>query len=272
MESLSDYLSDALNYLGASMEANRAKSHPADNLRAAVSSLQKAKEQSMGRNDETGRQSSQRIIKAVGILEELADKEKGQDLGVAESLPKNQLNLRPERDALLLIGWTLADNALSLVDDTNSIYTWDEALNVVHNPVASSNLGKIKIVAPNSEPMPQNIPEIDRTVLKISKERVKARDLILADGSIDGSETFVSDMANTEDCWLLPVNSNMACKSQTQILSMQERPRWKTEIVEPPMRGINNEDPIKIIDDQIIDEKQQEASPQRSEGKSWRGN
>ena len=263
-----DYLSDALNYLGASMEANRAESHPADNLRAAVSSLQKAKEQSMGRNDETGRQSSQRIIKAVGILEELSDKEKRQDLGVAESLPKNQLNLRPERDALLLIGWTLADNALSLVDDTNSIYTWDEALNVVHSPVASSNLGKTKIVAPNSEPMPQSIPEIDRKVLKISKERVKARDLILADGSIDGSETFVSDMANTEDCWLLPVNSNMACKSQTQILSMQERPRWKTEIVEPPMRGINNEDPIKIIDDQIVDEKQQEASPKEARARA----
>ncbi|NTV28010.1 MAG: hypothetical protein HGA93_04955, partial [Methanothrix sp.] len=87
-------------------------------------------------------------------------------------------------------------------------------------------------------------------------------------GSIDGSEALVSDMANTEDCWLLPVNSNMVCKSQTQILSMQERPRWKTEIVEPPMRGINNEDPIKIIDDQIIDEKQQEASPKEARARA----
>ena len=48
----------------------------------------------------------------------LANKEKGQDLDESVSLPKNQLNLRPEREALLLIGWTLADNALSLVDDT----------------------------------------------------------------------------------------------------------------------------------------------------------
>ena len=258
---VNDYLCDALRNLGASMEANRARSHPADNLNAAASSLRKANEQSLAGKDENGRLNAQRIIEAAEILEVLANKEKGQDLDESVSLPKNQLNLRPEREALLLIGWTLADNALSHVDDTDTIYTWDDALNVVHNPVASSNHGNIEIFEPQAEPMPQSIPKTDRTVLEISNERVKARDLILADGTIEASEAFVSDMANTEDCWLLPVNSSVICKRQAQIHSMQERPRWKTEIVEPPVRGLNNEDPIKIIDDLGINEKQPKANP-----------
>jgi tetratricopeptide (TPR) repeat protein len=257
-----DYLCDALHNLGASMEANGARSHPADNLNAAASYLRKAKEQPLSGKDENGRLNSQRMIEAAEILEVLANKEKGQDLDESAPLPKNQLNLRPERDALLLIGWTLADNALSLVDDTDIIYTWDDALNVVHNPVANSYLGTVEIFERKAEPMHQVIPKTDRTVLEISNERVKARDLVLADGTIEASEAFVSDMANTQDCWLLPVNSGVACKSQTQICSMQERPRWKTEIIEPPMRGVNNEDTTKIISDRAINEKHPTASPE----------
>jgi tetratricopeptide (TPR) repeat protein len=255
-----DYLCDALSSLSASMEANRTRSHPADNLSVAASSLRKAIEQSLAEKDETGWQNSQRMNDAAEILEGLANKENGQDLGGSGSRPAIQLNLRPEKEALLLIGWTFTDKALSLIDDTDIIRTWDDSLNIVHNPVARSDHGSINNKEPRTELKPQKNPKTDGTVLGITKERAKARDLILADGTVEASETFASDMANAKGCWLLPVNTGMACKSKDHISSMQERPRWKTEIVEHPIRGINGEDPLKIIEDRVIDEKQQKAS------------
>ena len=82
---VNNHLCEALRYLGASMEANRARSHPADNLNAAASSLRKAKEQSLAGKDENGRLNSQRMIEAAEILEGLANKEKGHDLDESAS-------------------------------------------------------------------------------------------------------------------------------------------------------------------------------------------
>jgi tetratricopeptide (TPR) repeat protein len=254
------YLCDALQNLSASIDAIRTRKAPTETLKAAASSLRKAKDASNKMEKETGRRNAQKLIEAAEILEGLANNENGRDKDESAPHIQDVFNFRPEREALLLIGWALINNALSVVDDTDTVFTWDDTLNMeVHSPANSIIKENIKIKELKEEPIPQTIPVADRPNIEISKERARTRDLILADGTVEASEVFVSEMANPEPCYLVPVTASMVCKTNSQHID-QDKPLWKAEVVEAPIKTQQYEILIKDTIGQGIDAERKEES------------
>ena len=87
----------------------------------------------------------------------------------------SQLSFGPERDALLLIAEVMIDGLLEEIDDGSTIFTWDEALNLVPEIGKFIGAEKIKIDELEAEPNPEPIAESDLPDLEISPERSVAR-------------------------------------------------------------------------------------------------
>ena len=133
---------------------------------------------------------------------ENAGKEKSANMiaEAAEILEGSAANVNGQcQTALLLIAEAMASNSLSEIDDSNSIITWDDFL--------------------QTEPTPKPITKKDLPVLEISKEKFKARDLILA------------------DCRLASIKADVTCKSFSQLFLHKD----------------GNNEPIETLGDQDYD-------------------
>jgi hypothetical protein len=194
-------------------------------------------------NDLNGR-AARRLSEAAGILERQASKDIGH---VQDEMRHGQLNFGPERDALLLIAEVIVDNLLEEIEEGNTIFTWDEALNLIPEPGKCMGAEKINIDELEAGPNPEPIAESDLPSLEISPERSFARNMILADGSLEASEVYVSEIVNPEEGWLVPVSASLPCKSYSRVLSPPNGRQFRGETsmtAEPEMDIIGRDEAL----------------------------
>jgi tetratricopeptide (TPR) repeat protein len=120
-------ISDALNALGAAIKDEQLRRSPADNLKAAASSLRKAEKRFNAYGTLIGYNSSISLGKAAGLIEDLI----AADSGSIKTPPTNiseLINYRAHRAALLQIGWVLIRNSLPSIDKTDHLYSWNESM------------------------------------------------------------------------------------------------------------------------------------------------
>jgi tetratricopeptide (TPR) repeat protein len=227
-------LCDALRNLSASIEAKRNRGDPGEKLMAAAADLRRAEKRFIVMERDPGLQSAEEIGEAAKIIEELASTENGPGQAKSASIHKDHLSFKPERDTLLLIGRVLARNTLSELDDADAIYTWDESLNLVKKSDEGKASRHLETDGLEAEPLPAPIPETDRPVLEVSKDRAEAQEMILADHAAEASEILVSEVESAKDGWLVPVKASIACESHGQIQLYPQKPLTKVvEIVKP---------------------------------------
>jgi tetratricopeptide (TPR) repeat protein len=227
-------LYDALRNLSASLEAEKSRRDSVEKLRAAASDLRRAEKRFTVKERNPGLQSAVEIGEAAKIIEELASKKDASVQPESASILKDQLNFKPERDALLLVGRVLAKNALLELDDANIVYTLDESLNLVKGSREVKASKPLEIDRLEAEPAPDPFPDTDSPVLEVSKERAEAQEVILADHAAEASEVFVSEVEGAENGWLVPVKASIACESHGQMQVFPDKPLTKVvEIVEP---------------------------------------
>jgi tetratricopeptide (TPR) repeat protein len=210
----SSCLCTGLGNFSVSIEAERSRTDPAEQLYAAASNFRSAGKHFLAAEmDPKGRFAS-KLSLAAGILEVQASREwPSQD-----ELRNDQLSFGPERDALLIIAEVMADSLLAEIDDECPIFIWDEALNLMPETGKSIGAEKIKIDELEAEPNPEPIDESDLPNLEISPEMSIARGLILADGTLEASEVHVLEIINPEEGWLVPVGASMPCRSYGQVI------------------------------------------------------
>ena len=123
------------------------------------------------------------IAGAAKILEEAARGYAG-EIREAEtpSAGGKELSFQPEKEALLLMAGAMASDSLSRIEDSDSLNP------MVGTEKVESPL-KIDINDLRAEPKADPIAKTDLPALEISKERCEATDLILADGTLEASES-----------------------------------------------------------------------------------
>ncbi len=124
-------ISEALKNLSAAIGAEKARKEPGENLSASASDLRKALEQFSAEGSDLGNRSAQKIDEAARILEELAGRATASSGAQSRSSIADQLNYRPQKEALVSIAWVLIENLLAELDDAFACYLWDESLNLV---------------------------------------------------------------------------------------------------------------------------------------------
>ncbi len=208
-------LSTGLGNFVASIEAERSRIDPSLKLYEAASNFSSAGKHFLATEKGLNGRAAHMLSEAAGILERQANKDNGH---VQDEKRHSQLNFGPERDALLLIAKVILDNLLEEIEDGNKIFTWDEALNLMPEPGKRLGAEKINIDELEAEQNPEPISESDLPSLEISPERSVARGMILADGTLEESEVYVSEIVNPEEGWLVPVSACLPCKSYGQVL------------------------------------------------------
>ncbi len=208
-------LSTGLGNFVASIEAERSRIDPSLKLYEAASNFRSAGKHFLATEKGLNGRAAHMLSEAAGILERQANKDNGH---VQDEKRHSQLNFGPERDALLLIAKVILDNLLEEIEDGNKIFTWDEALNLMPEPGKRLGAEKINIDELEAEQNPEPISESDLPSLEISPERSVARGMILADGTLEESEVYVSEIVNPEEGWLVPVGACLPCKSYGQVL------------------------------------------------------
>jgi len=208
-------LSTGLGNFVASIEAERSRIDPSLKLYEAASDFRSAGKHFLATENDPNGRAANRLSEAAGILERQASKDNGH---VQDEMRHSQLNFGPERDALLLIAEVIVDNLLKEIDEGNTIFTWDEALNLMPEPGKCMGAEKINIDELEAEPDPEPIAESDLPSLEISLERSVAKSMILADGTLEASEVYISEIVNPEEGWLVPVSASLPCKSYGRVL------------------------------------------------------
>ncbi|MEI6103548.1 MAG: tetratricopeptide repeat protein [Methanothrix sp.] len=176
-EEAGGFLCQALKDINASVDMQRSGRDATEKLQAAAVALRQAEKNLDGKES-----SANRIAQAAEILEGPAANVSGQC-----------------QAALQLIAGVMMSNSLNKIDDSNSIFTWDESLYL--SPVTEKGEFVVNIkINDLHEPESEPIAKTDLPVLEVSKEGYVAKDLILADG------------------WLVPIKVDLACKSYGQLL------------------------------------------------------
>lgn len=199
-------LCQALKNINAAMVGPGSGRDPAEKLQAAAAALRQAEGHFAAAENDGKEISAKEIAEVAEILERPA-------ANVSEQCQK----------ALLLIAGAMASNSLSKIDDSNSMLLWDDSLRLLPMIENGESAVNTRINDLQTEPILQSIAKTDLPLLEISKEGRRAKSPILADGSLDASEAFVSGVANPEDGWLVPIKADMACKSSGQLLLPAKR-------------------------------------------------
>ena len=243
-------LSTGLGNFIASIEAERSRIDPSLKLYEAASNFRSAGKHFLAAENDLNGRAARRLSEAAGILERQASKDNGH---VQDEMRHSQLNFGPERDALLLIAEVIVDNLLEEIDDGNTIFTWDEALNLIPGPGKCMGAEKINIDELEAEPNPEPIAESDLPSLEISPERSVARGMILADGTLEASEVYVSEIVNPEEGWLVPVSASLPCKSYGQVLLPPKGQQFRGDsiTVKPEMEIVERDE---VLNEGSIDE------------------
>jgi hypothetical protein len=159
------------------------------------------------------------IAGAAKILEEAARGYAG-EVREAEtpSAGGKELSFQPEKEALLLLASSMASDSLSRIEDSDSLNPM-VGTEKVESPV------QIDINHLRAEPKADPIARTDLPALEISEERCEAMDLILADGTLEASES-VPETANDGKGWLAPIKADMACRDYCQLLLPPNREQY----------------------------------------------
>jgi len=210
------FLCEALKSINAGIQARISGRDPAPELLAGAAALRQAKEHPRAA-EIGGEESSARMIAgAAKILEEAAKGFAG-EVREAEtpSAGGKELSFQPEKEALLLMAGAMASDSLSRIEDSDSLNPM-VGTEKVESPV------QIDINHLRAEPKADPIARTDLPALEISEERCEAMDLILADGTLEASESAI-EMANAGKGWLAPIKSDMACRSSCQLFLPPKR-------------------------------------------------
>lgn len=211
----------ALEGFLASVNAERTSADPINSLNAAIEELRHAGKHLSAMKKDPKERDARRLIEAAAILEGQKSRNDISALGGEEDISRNQICFGPERDALLLIAAALANILLDQIDDTREILTWDESLNLIPNDKRI----QIDIVEGEGDECDKDeglSSEMDEDYkmlpdLEISEDRAQAQDLILADGTVEPSEFYFSEIVYPTESWLVPVSGNAICRKGNPI-------------------------------------------------------
>jgi tetratricopeptide (TPR) repeat protein len=150
-------LCDALKSLGGAIDAERQRKDPSSQIKAAVSNLKMAKRGFEDTETDQGNDYALRISKASSLLEGLTNvNSKGFMDGSASDL----LNYRAHREALLMVGWILAKDAIDRVSRTDRVYVWDDSQSpMVIKSERASEVFETDHAVDSSRKVPEPIPE-----------------------------------------------------------------------------------------------------------------
>ena len=230
------FLCEALKNINAGIQARISGRDPAPELLAAAAALRQAKEHTRAA-ERGGEESSARMIaRAAKILEEAA-RGFAEEVREAEtpSAGGREISFQPEKEALLLLAGAMASDSMSKID-INDL---------------------------RAEPKADPIARTDLPALEISEERCEAKDLILADGTLEASES-VPETANDGKGWLAPVKTDMACRSSCQLLLPPKREQYNV-LTHTPLQSVDKfEESINEPGEGTFDQDRHDA-PQESE-------
>ena len=125
------YICDALRNIGASIDAESGRKDPAEKLKATAAGLRRAESRFSAGERDLDKLSAAKINCAAKIIEGFVNSASEGGQAQSSAQPRDRLNFKPEKDALLLISGILADNAFLEIDNTEKIYTWDDSLHPV---------------------------------------------------------------------------------------------------------------------------------------------
>jgi tetratricopeptide (TPR) repeat protein len=123
---------DALRSLRGAIEAERQRKDPSLQLKATVSNLERAKRAFEKAGTDRGNDYALKISKAASLIEGLMNDTPPSGLGQKDGAVSDMLNYRAHREALLMVGWILAKDAIGRINITDRAYVWDDS----QSPVA----------------------------------------------------------------------------------------------------------------------------------------
>ena len=219
----------ALEGFLASMNAERTAEDPANTLNSAVEELRHAGKHLSALKKDPRDRDARRLMEAAAILEGQKSSNDISGLAGEEDGSDNLICYGPERDALLLIAGAMANSLLEQIDDTREILTWDESLNLIPNEKrveidfveedVEKDIEKYGEGCERDEGISSDLEEDYEMLpdLEISEDRMQAQDLILADGTVEPSEFYLSEIVYPTENWLVPVRGSTLCKKGNPI-------------------------------------------------------
>ncbi len=249
----------ALDSFLASTNLERTAEDPAKSLNAAAEQLRHAgKHLSLLKKDPKERD-ARRLIEAAAILEGQTDKS---DTSCEDEKRCNQICFGPERDALLLIAGAMANSLLEQIDDTSEILSFDESLNLIPNEkrieldIDEETAEECAIDEAINADLETDF-QIPLPDLEVSEDRALAQEMILADGSVESSEFYLSEIVYPTENWLVPVTANTPCKKGNPLgfHSWRQSQYYGSGgfgHLERPEKGIEKDD--EVIDTGLLEE------------------
>ncbi|MDD1761565.1 MAG: hypothetical protein LUQ59_04970, partial [Methanothrix sp.] len=203
----------ALKGINAGIEAERSAKDPAERFQAAASELLYAKDLLDRAGTGKGRRCTELIENAAAILKESASKSGEEGLEDGSERSGKRIFCRDERAALLAIAGAMAAHSLERIGEESEMLAWDEALHLLP---ASEPIERADLPA-------QETTEDDVSEEMDSRQKIRAKEQILADGCRGGIRTSVDETENADEGFLLTVKSDMACQSTGQLLLPEDR-------------------------------------------------
>jgi len=245
-------LSNALQNLGASIEAEKARRDPAEKLIRTVNDLRAAKRLFASQNTGDGKDSASKADRAANIIEGWENALAARRETNSQSSTSDVMDFRPHRSALLLIGWMLANSTLQEVDDTTACYSWDESLNLVDGPLDLKAAKDIEVDRSDKEPEPNSIIKACRPLLVLCRDGPSAEEAIFEDAKVEPSNMRYASAAG----YLVAAKTQMARPSSAQIMLYLDEPMVRV-ILSPEMQKAkieSEEGSSRIITEQRAEE------------------
>lgn len=225
-------LCDALHSLSGAIDSEKRRVDPSEQLKLAASHLRRAERRVGAMKDDRNQRSISHIGQAAILVEGLIIQETTQSTA-SQSHISDLLSYKAHRGALLLIGWVLTEEALHQVNSISSIFTWDEAFNLIKSSSKSRNIDETEIEASSAEidAVPEEAePEVEPVQFQEAFEkRIEAA----SDAAASSAKT------DPEGLWLIPVKASLA------------QPSHSSQMLVVPDEYSSKDFPIQIIE--IID-------------------
>jgi tetratricopeptide (TPR) repeat protein len=247
-------LSNALQNLSESIEAENARKDPAEKLIRTVNDLRAAKRLFASQHTGDGNDSASKADRAANIIEGWECALAARRETNSQSSTTDVMDFRPHRSALLLISWVLANSTLQEVDDTTACYSWDESLNLVDGPLDLKAAKDIEVDRSDKEPEPNPIIKACRPLLVLCRDGSSAQEAIFEDAKVEPSVSSM-DYASAAG-YLVAAKTQMACPSSAQIMLHLDEPMVRVTL-SPEMQKAkieSEEGPSRIITEQRAEE------------------
>lgn len=228
----SSCLCDALHSLSGAIDSEKRRADPSEQLKLAASHLRRAEMRFCAMKDGRNQRSASQTGQAALLIESLIIQETTQSTA-SQSHISDLLNYKAYREALLLVGWVMAEEALYQVESMSHIYAWDESFNVIKSSSKSSD-----IVEPGIDVASAEIDSApDEAELEV--EPVKFQEAFGKRIDVANDVAASSVKANPEGLWLIPVKSSLAKSASSSQMLMatteyaDDSPIEIIEIIDP---------------------------------------